>query len=318
MSKSVAGSRLCSPRSIRLFSCCFCLVLAYACGADGPTTVPPPPPPPPPPVATCSGPTIVTDTGTVALFLTTADGSYLPLKIFATQAVLDSGALVMRPDSTYQMVTFSRGAHAANTVGIADSIAEHGHYSVCGNKVQFAPAAGTGFSATVLGLTLTTTRHGSDVVPDGAQDTLRMLFTPSVRAALCGDGSADSARLASGSYRLLRVNGSTPPTELPDTYPYAIQIASATATVNGAGYTIEGRGSTTKAGTSDVELFSDTGTIVSCATVWHFRSATQDTMFAVYGSSASLMVPLPPSFIGYDYGFLGDDPPVTLELEKIP
>lgn len=311
MSRKFAESRLLSLRSMRLLVGGICLALAYACGGDGPTTVPPP-------VRTCNGPTLNTDSGTVALFLTTANGSFLPLRVGPAVAVLDSGRLVLRPDSSYSSVSFFRRVQVDATPRVTDSTVDAGHYSVCGSKVQFTSATGPVHAATVSGLTLTAGLPSENVVPGAGADTLRLWFTPSVREALCADGTADSLALASGSYRLLTVDGTTPPAQLPDTYPYTIQIASATATIGGGGYAIEGRGSTTKPGTNDVELFSDTGTIVSCATVWHFRSATNDTMYTVHSTSASLMVEFPADFIGYDYGFLGDDGPVTLELEKIP
>lgn len=140
-------------------------------------------------------------------------------------------------------------------------------------------------------------------------------MTPPPPRARCDGDTVPGA----GSYELGTVNGGAPPMRLPDTYPYAITVASATATIHGLTYTIHGRGSASTAGASDVEVFADSGTVAACAATLHFVSAVRDTTYTVRSLTNALAIPLPADFVKYAYGtFLGPDPPVDLIVVKVP
>jgi len=287
------------------------IVAVHACVEDDPTR------PARPEVSCSTSPDIAAGIPPAVYFLAFANGASLPLILEQHTRVLDSGSMTLNADSTFTFVSYTRLrhdiSHGDSGVTIAHVV---GRYSRCGATIHFNSNPILDFAATIRGTTFTVVAPVAAVSPGASGHTYSLVYSQNVREVICGSADA-GPDITSGAYGLLTVDSAAPPVILPNGYPYLITLASATATIVGDKYKLVGRGSVDLPDSTDVEVFADSGRVLSCPGFVQFVSTVHDSSFTGSTKPTTLKIRLPASFVNFEYDFFGGDP-VVLVLSKSP
>lgn len=303
-------SRVLRLSTVATFACA--MLILHACGDTTPLQ-------PPPQQVECD-----TSSATAALLplgtyqLANVDGTGLPIVLKNRTMVLASGRINLTTDSTFSMVQLIRAPRTGPTGTITDSINVSGTFSRCGTAVLFHARFGSSntFHATLLQHVLLLAVPNSIVNTGKASGLTLLAFADNAHAYQCGSETSFPGTLL-GSYTLISANGRPVPVLLPDSYPSAITMVSAMATLATSTYEIEARGTVVGIDSAVVEV-SDSGSVEPCLGELKFTSTIRDTSLLVATSTSQLSLSLPASFVDFDYEFLGDASPIALVFQRNP